>query len=143
MKRSPQPGPALFHNNLVNNPGRGVIWIKEPYNNLTVRNNHIIARTTVTPRTEGLFGLNGNSDFKTVRISDNIVECIGQTRPLLRGEPSYQAAVLNNRLDNVSDAKRFPAVSNAATVGLERPLTFQCGVHGEQTVNGWEIHPSR
>lgn len=49
------PGPAWFHNNLVSNPGRGVIWINEPYSNLEVRNNHIIARTTATPRTEGLF----------------------------------------------------------------------------------------
>jgi len=47
------------------------------YEILIIRNDHIIARTTVTPRTEGLFGLNGDSDFNTVSIIDNIVECRG------------------------------------------------------------------
>ncbi len=46
-------GPAVFHNNLVSNPGRGVIWINEVFNNLEVRNNHIITRTTQTPRRDG------------------------------------------------------------------------------------------
>ena len=27
----PAKGPAKFHNNLVSNPGRGVIWMNEPY----------------------------------------------------------------------------------------------------------------
>jgi hypothetical protein len=30
-------GPALLRNNLVSNPGRGVIWINEPYDNLIGR----------------------------------------------------------------------------------------------------------
>lgn len=141
--RAPAAGPALFHNNLVNNPGRGVIWIKEPYDNLTVRNNHIITRTTATPRTEGLFGLNGKSDFKTIRIADNVIECIGQARPLLRGEPSYQATVRNNRLINVADADRFPAAEVGTKAGLTSSLNFQCGAHGESKVNGWDLHPSR
>jgi hypothetical protein len=54
--KAPAPGPALFHNNLVSNPGRGVIWMNEPYDKLVVRNNHIITRTTVTPRQEGRTG---------------------------------------------------------------------------------------
>ena len=41
------------------------MWMNEPYAQLEVRNNHIIARTTATPRTEGLFGFNDKSDFKT------------------------------------------------------------------------------
>jgi hypothetical protein len=36
--KAPAKGPALFHNNLVSNPGRGVIWINEPYSNLVIRN---------------------------------------------------------------------------------------------------------
>ena len=71
--KAPAKGPAVFHNNLINNPGRGVIWINEPYNNLTVRNNHIITRTTVTPRKEGLFGFNKECDFSTFRIVNNVI----------------------------------------------------------------------
>ncbi len=77
-------GPVSFHDNLVSNPGRGVIWINEVCNNIVVRNNHIIARTTATPREEGLFGFNAGNDFATVSIRDNLIECIGQARPLLR-----------------------------------------------------------
>ena len=51
--RAPADGPAVFHNNLVSNPGRGVIWINEPYSNLVVRNNEIVTRTTATPRDDG------------------------------------------------------------------------------------------
>lgn len=132
------PGPALFHNNLVSNPGRGVIWINEPYNHLTVRNNHIITRTTATPRKEGLFGLNGDSDFSTVQIIDNIIECRGQSRPLLRSDSSYGATIRNNRLTNVADTKHYKNPQTDARAGLEEPLRFQCGVQGELTVDGWE-----
>jgi hypothetical protein len=57
-------GPAGFHNNPVNNPGRGVIRMNEAYAGLEVRNNHIIARTTAAPQQDGLFGFNETSDFK-------------------------------------------------------------------------------
>lgn len=119
-----------------------MIWIKEPYNHLTVRNNHIITRTTATPRKGGLFGLNGNSDFGTVSITDNVIECIGQARPLLRSEASYQATIRNNRLTNVSDTDRYQNPATDKQAGLESPLKFSCGVHGEMTVNGWVIRPS-
>lgn len=140
--RKAAPGPALFHNNLVSNPGRGVIWINEPYDNLTIRNNHIITRTTATPRKEGLFGFNDNSDFSTVRISDNIIECQGQPRPLLRKDNSYQATIENNKLTNVADTDRYDNPQTDTKPGLKEPLNFQCGVHGELTVNGWETHPT-
>jgi nitrous oxidase accessory protein len=136
--RAPAPGPATFHNNLVSNPGRGVIWINEPFDNLTVRNNHIITRTTVTPRQEGLFGLNGGTDFSTVRMVDNIVECRGQSRPLLRAEESRRAIIENNSLINVSDANRYQNRPTGERAGLEEPLKFTCGVHDEMTVDGWE-----
>ncbi len=130
-------GPASFHNNLISNPGRGVIWINEPYNNLTVRNNHIITRTTPTPRTEGLFGFNRECDFKTFTFTNNIIECQGQARPLLRRDESYAATITNNRLINVADTDRYENAKTEAPVGLEEPLKFTCGVHDEVTVDGW------
>ncbi len=130
-------GPAVFHNNLVNNPGRGVLWINEPYSNIIVRNNHIITRTTATPRTDGLFGFASQCDFKTIAIRNNRIECIGQSRPLLRGDESYAAVIHNNSLTNVSDTDRFKNPRSDEKVGLEEPLKFECGVHGEVGVDGW------
>ena len=135
-------GPASFHNNLVNNPGRGVIWINEVFDNLEVRNNHVVTRTTATPRKEGLFGFNPKCDFKTIAIRDNIIECQGQERPLLRGKESYGAVVQNNTLTNVSDVEKFENAKADRTVGLEKPLKFECGVRGEFTVDGWKAGPS-
>ena len=140
--KAPAKGPALFHNNLISNPGRGVLWINEPYNDLLIRNNHIVARPTKTPRTEGLFGLNRGCDFSTIQIVDNRIECHGQSRPLLRNEESYAATVKGNRLINVADADRFGGQVAAPQAGLEQPLLFQCGVHGELTVDGWDVRKS-
>jgi len=140
--KAPAPGPAVFHNNLVSNPGRGVIWINEPYDNLVVRTNHIITRTTATPRTSGLFGINGKSDFSTIQIVDNVITCIGQPRPLLRNDASYEATIRNNRLTNVSDTDRYENPETDARAGLEEALRFRCGVHGELTVDGWETRPT-
>jgi hypothetical protein len=131
------PGPAIFHNNLVNNPGRGVIWLNEVFNNLEIRNNHIVAGTTATPRKEGLFGFNPGTDFKTVTLRDNIVDCKGQARPLLRSKESYESVVSNNELINVSDADRFSTPKTGQRAGPEGPLQFECGVNGEVTVDGW------
>jgi hypothetical protein len=131
-------GPASFHNNLVSNPGRGIIWINEIYDNLEVRNNHIIARTTATPRKDGLFGFNPGCDFKTIVIRDNIIECQGQARSLLRNNQSYGAVIANNQLNNIADAERFTNAKREKRPGLEQPLKFECGVHGEFTVDGWQ-----
>ncbi len=137
--KAPAKGPALFHNNLVKNPGRGVLWINEPYSNLEIRNNHIVTRTTATPRKEGLFGFHRECDFDTITIKDNIVECIGLSRPLLRTKESYGANVSGNHLTNVADAQRFDeAIGKTDLSGLEASLSFQCGVHGELVVDGWE-----
>ncbi len=135
-------GPASFHNNLVNNPGRGIIWINEIFNGLEIRNNHIITRTTVTPRKDGLFGFNSGCDFKTISIRDNVIECQGQARPLLRAKESYSAVICNNQLTNVSDTNRFANPRTVQRAGLEVPLKFECGVHGEFTVDGWQARPS-
>lgn len=136
--RAPAKGPASFHNNLINNPGRGVIWINEPYSNLEIRNNHIITRTTVTPRKEGLFGFNRNCDFKTISIRDNIIECMGLARPLLRSDESYKSRISNNKLTNVSDTDRYKNMRADRPVGLTEPLKFKCGVHDEFIVDGWK-----
>ena len=135
-------GPASFHNNLVNNPGRGVIWINEIFNNLEVRNNHIITRTTATPRKDGLFGLNSACDFKTISLRDNIIECQGQPRPLLRSKESYAAVIQNNKLTNVSDTDRYENAKSGTRAGLEALLKFECGVHEEFTVDGWKAGPA-
>ncbi|QDV28615.1 hypothetical protein Spb1_04780 [Planctopirus ephydatiae] len=132
-------GPAVFHNNLVSNPGRGVIWIKEVFNNLEVRNNHILTRTTITPRKEGLFGFNSKCDFKTITIKDNLIECVGEPRPLLRCKESYDAVVENNKLVNVSDTNKLTNPKTGRVVGLELPLKFECGVKGEYSVDGWKV----
>lgn len=138
--KAPAPGPAVFHNNLISNPGRGVVWINEPYNNLIVRNNHIITRTTTTPRKEGLFGLNRKSDFSTIKVIDNIIECRGQSRPLMRNDASYQATIQNNRLTNISDIENYANSVVDRTVGPEKPLKFKCGVNGELVVDGWKTY---
>lgn len=130
-------GPAVFHNNLVNNPGRGVIWINEVYNHLVVRNNHIITRTTATPRKDGLFGFNSQCDFSTIVIMDNLIECQDTPRPLLRSAESYSAALENNRLVNVADAEKLKNPPAERVIGLEQPLRFACGARGEYLVDGW------
>ncbi len=135
-------GPATFHNNLINNPGRGVIWISEVFNNLEIRNNHIMTRTTPTPRKDGLFGFNPGCDFKTINIHDNIIECQGEPRPLLRCKESYGSIIKNNTLTNVSDTERYENASMATRAGLEEPLKFECGVHGEFMVDGWKAKPT-
>ncbi len=135
-------GPAVFHNNLVSNPGLGVIWINEVFNKLEVRNNHIIARTTPTPRRDGLFGFNPRCDFKTIKIRDNVIECEGEARPLLRSPESYGSVVENNRLVNISDAERLKNPKAERVIGLEQPLKFACGVKREYTVDGWTIRRS-
>jgi Right handed beta helix region len=135
----PTPGPARFHNNLVNNPGRGVIWINEVFNNLEIRNNHIITRTTATPQQEGLFGFNGGCNFQTISIKDNRIECQGQARPLFRSNESYAAKLENNTLINVSDAHQVKNAKAVRAIGLEKPLQFKCGVQGKFIVNGWQV----
>lgn len=135
-------GPGTFHNNLVKNPGRGVYWVNEIFNNMVFRNNHIITNTTVTPRTEGLFGFNSGCNFSTITIKDNIIECIGQARPLVRNTASNSAFIQNNTLTNVSDTANYANASTSAVRGLEAPLSFTCGVNNESTVNGWNFGPT-
>lgn len=87
----PSPGPATFHNNLVSNPGRGVMWFDCPFGKLEIRKNHIIARTTATSREDCLFGFHAESDFGSITLKDNRVECLGTPRPLVRNDESGTA----------------------------------------------------
>ncbi len=81
-------------------------------------------------------------DFKTFRFTDNIIECEGTPRPLFRNDAGYRAEIRNNRLINASDADRLENPLSGAPQGLESPLRFTCGVHGEFTVNGWDLRPT-
>lgn len=135
-------GPAVFHNNLVKNPGRGVIWINEVFNQFEVRNNHIITRTTKTPRKEGLFGFNSQCDFSTIVIKDNIIECLDTPRPLLRSKESYGARIENNRLTNIADVDQLQNEKADREPGLQAPLQFSCGVSGEWAVDSWRVMPA-
>ena len=133
------PGPTSFHNNLVSNPGRGVMWIERAYNGMEIRNNHIIARTTAEPRKDGLFGFSGKSDFSTHVFRDNIVECEGTARPLFRNDESGKSKIANNKLVNVSDTARYENPVEGRKPGLEEPLKFRCGVDDEMEVDGWDF----
>lgn len=135
-------GPASFHNNLVSNPGRGVIWLNEVFGNLAVSNNHIIARTTGTPRTDGLFGFNPKSDFSVIIIRDNLIACEGQPRPLLRNDESRHALIENNTLVNVSDAEKLANPEAGRPAGRTAPLRFKCGAKEAFTVDGWHVTPT-
>ncbi len=135
----PAPGPTLFHNNNIKNPGRGLYWGNGVFNNYAFYNNHVIANTTVTPRMEGLFGFNGNTDFSTIAVRDNIIEINGLARPLMRNSNSYNAAIENNTLVNVSDTEMYANMATGAPRGPLAPLVFCVGVDGEFTVQGFSI----
>jgi hypothetical protein len=117
--------------------------MNEAFNNLEVRNNHIIARDTATPRKDGLFGFSSACDFKTISILDNVIECQGQSRPLFRNKESYGAVMVNNQLANVSDADRCANPKGSKPAGPAEPLKFDCGVHGEFTVAGWKAERTK
>lgn len=132
-------GGTRFHDNLIKNPGRGVFWSQNPYNNFQFYNNHVITNTTVTPRTEGLFGLNTNTTFSTFVIKDNIFECVGQSRGLFRNSASYASVVSNNTLINVVDSGKYPNPDTRAKRGPLEPLRFTCGANDAYDVDGWTL----
>jgi hypothetical protein len=49
----------------------------------------------------------------------------------------------NNTLTNVSDTDRYDNPQADQRAGLEEPLRFECGVHGEFLVDGWKARPSK
>ncbi|RMF88548.1 MAG: hypothetical protein D6741_19080 [Planctomycetota bacterium] len=133
------PGPTDFHDNLILNPGRGLFWTNGVYDHFRFANNHVIAHRTATPRTEGLFGFHRDTDFSTIVIADNIIECRELPRPLVRNEESYAAVVENNTLIGITDADRFENRDTGAPRGPRKPLEFSCGVDGEYHVRGFEV----
>ncbi len=132
-------GPAYFHNNLVSNPGRGVIWNNNGFDHMEIRNNHIIARPGPAGRTEGLFAFGKTSDFASYVFRDNIVECMGTPRPLFRNDGLEKAEIANNKLVNVSTTDHYDNPVEGRKPGLEEPLRFRCGVGGERQVDGWDF----
>ena len=90
-----------------------------------------------------MFGFNAESDLTTLRIQNNIIECIGQARPLLRFNAATAVQVENNLLTNVSDQAAYANPQTDRPQGLEAPLAFTCGVHDEMTVRGWVVKPTK
>ncbi len=135
---APSPGATNFHDNFVKNPGRGIFWARGIYNNITIANNHIVTNTTVTPRTDGLFGLNPDNDFSTISIKNNIIECIGTPRPLFRNTESYQSQISNNQLVNVSDVANYSNPQTDDNKGPDR-VRFNCGARLAFAVDGFTI----
>ncbi|MEM6454706.1 MAG: carbohydrate-binding protein, partial [Acidobacteriota bacterium] len=134
----PVPGPLVFADNLVQNPGRGVLWTRGPHDQLTIRNNHVRADTLT--RVSGFFGINGLSDMATVSIRDNIIENTADNpRPLVRNVESTLAQIENNMLINVSDVGSYANPTTSAVAGPTAPLAFSAGVDGHFQVDGWNV----
>lgn len=132
----PAPGPTDIHDNLINNPGRGVFWANGPYNRFRFYNNHV--KSSGKDRQEGFFGFHPATDFDTIEIRDNIIENTADNpRPLVRNDASYRATVQNNRLVNISDADRFTNAATGAPQGPREPLQFAVGVNDAYQVDGW------
>lgn len=132
----PAPGPTDIHNNLINNPGRGIFWANGPYNRFRFYNNHV--RSNGENRQEGFFGFHPATDFDTIEIRDNIIEnTAANPRPLVRNDASYRATVQNNRLVNISDADRFTNAATGAPRGPREPLQFAVGVDDAYQVDDW------
>lgn len=139
-------GPMELHNNLIKNPGRGVIWMDSPYNNVTFRNNEIIGNTTINNRTAPLFDIqtsipNGaTTDFTTHTIKDNIITLNGTTRDLIANSTMAGTTIVNNTLNNVSNNHGYSNPNTGNLRGLETPLFFTLGADNAYTVDGWDIY---
>ncbi|MEM1252324.1 MAG: right-handed parallel beta-helix repeat-containing protein [Cyanobacteria bacterium P01_H01_bin.21] len=142
FSEKPAKGPTKFHNNLILNPGRGVVWHKSIYNNFSFYNNTVIANETVNSRADGLFGFHEKTDFSTIEIRDNVIEVNGLSRPLMRNQASYDAVIKNNQLSNISDVDSFDNPDTGAPQGVTESLQFRVGANGELAVNGAEIRPA-
>ena len=142
FSEKPAKGPTKFHNNLILNPGRGLVWHKSVYNNFSFYNNTVIANETINSRPDGLFGFNEDTDFSTIEIKDNIIKVNGLSRPLMRNEASYDAVIENNQLTNISDTDSFKNPDTGAPQGVTEPLRFRVGANGEFRVNDLEIRPA-
>jgi nitrous oxidase accessory protein len=131
-------GWVTIHDNLIKNPGRGLYASNgQIFNNFSFYNNHVVGSTTVTPRTDGMFGLPTGTTFSTVTIKDNIFEFSGQARGLFRNTASYASVVQNNTLTNVSDSSKYANPSTGDPRGPLAPLYFAVGAGSRYVVDGW------
>jgi len=137
--RSTAPGPCKFHDCLISNPGFGVFWSEGVYNNFSFYNNYVKANKTATSQNLGLFDFRTGSNWSTIVIKDNIIECIGLNRPLMRNSASYTAVIQNNTLTGISDVGSYANPNTGATCGPLSPLNFTLGAYGEYTINQWTL----
>ncbi|NJN26596.1 MAG: hypothetical protein HC819_11760 [Cyclobacteriaceae bacterium] len=128
-------GPIEFYNNLFKNPGRGIFWTREgnSYFDFRFHNNHVIANRTITPRTEGFFSFPESSDFRGIRLKDNIIECVGLNRPLVRSDWSLRLIL---RIMNSSMYRTPQAIQIRPQVSRRVLLTI-CTSPVAITMNFW------
>ena len=152
------PGELSIHDNLIRNPGRGLIALSRPHENIAFFNNHVLADETVpntvdTDANLAFFKLPGDRDFdgngvidpdevvdwSTISIQDNLFEVVGGQRRLLGREDSYDIDILNNELINISDAARFTNLATGDPRGPTEPLDFFVGAGNEFRVRGFTL----
>ncbi len=143
----PAAGGTKMHDNLIQNPGRGIYWNEGTYNDFAFYNNHVRGNTTVTPRTEGLFDFRsdrngGIVNWSSIQIRDNIFELNGLARPLMRNQDSYGAVIENNTMVNVSDVASYANTERPRTRGPLEALNFTLGAYEALTVNQWVLSTS-
>ncbi len=90
-----------------------------------------------------MFGFNQKCDFKTFTFKNNLIGCKETARPLFRNTESHVATVANNTRIHLKDAEKVANKPTGEKIGLEAPLKFQCGVHEELTVDGWQTRPTK
>jgi hypothetical protein len=134
-------GPVVFTNNLMSNPGRGILSSAGRADNYSFTNNHIRGVTTITPRTEGLFGFRPDVDFTSIRISNNRIELSGTQRPLLKNSNGTSAHIQNNLMSGISDTASYANAPTGAPVGPLQPLIFRVGAFKEFRIDGFTITP--
>lgn len=130
------PGDTEFHNNLIVNPGRGILAARE-YNNFSFTNNLVIGNRGVSSREEAMFNFDDDVDFETIDIRDNVFELYYQERPLFSDEAEAASNVVNNTLIGISDTDRYTNEQQpGVTQGLIEDLLFSVGVDGGFLVDG-------
>jgi hypothetical protein len=135
--RDTTPGGTSFHDNYIQNPGRGVFWAEGIYNQFYFYNNYI--KSAGTTRQDGFFSFKDGSNLQSLVIKDNIIENTDKNpRPLLRTASSRNAVVENNTLVNISDTSSYANSDTGADRGPSEPLRFDVGVNGEYVIDGWD-----
>ncbi|MEM1303842.1 MAG: hypothetical protein AAGG46_03045, partial [Planctomycetota bacterium] len=79
---------------------------------------------SVTLRPDGTGTVEEFAEFDTITVANNLIEVIGDPRPLFRNTPSYSATVVNNMLINVEDAALTGNTLTGEPIGPLAPLRF-------------------